>query len=129
MPSLDEIGLVVLEEKIFKILILSYYLAHPPSHPHGKGQGPSLSKLESPSPKDHLCKVWLKLTQGLWRRKQKCEKYSTTTSTLMMTTDNWQILIRKAQTWLRWAKNSLWYWYKYWSLKWNWCYQRCMSYS
>ena len=27
-----------------------------------------LKKLESPSPKDALCQVWLKLAQGFWRR-------------------------------------------------------------
>jgi hypothetical protein len=30
---------------------------------------PSLSKLESPSPKDDLCQVWIELAQWLWRRK------------------------------------------------------------
>ena len=28
----------------------------------------NLNKLESPSPKDALCQVWLKLTQWFWRR-------------------------------------------------------------
>ena len=33
-----------------------------------------LQKLEFPSPKDALCKVWLKLAQQFWRRRSKCEK-------------------------------------------------------
>ena len=28
-----------------------------------------MNKLESPSPKDDLCQVWLKLAQWLWRRR------------------------------------------------------------
>ena len=30
---------------------------------------PHLNKLESPSPKDALCQVWLKLAQWFWRRR------------------------------------------------------------
>ena len=44
---------------------------------------------EYPSPKDALCQVWLKLAQWFWRRRWKCEKFTTTT-------DNGQISIRKA---------------------------------
>ena len=60
-----------------------------------------LNKLESCSPKDAMCQVWLKLTQWFWRR-LKCEKFTTTTT---MMTDNGQILIRKThlRLWLRWA--------------------------
>jgi hypothetical protein len=29
----------------------------------------SLNKLESPSPKDDLCQVWLKFAQWFWRRR------------------------------------------------------------
>ena len=32
------------------------------------GCGPHLNKLESPSPKDVLCQVWLELAQLFWRR-------------------------------------------------------------
>ena len=45
-----------------------------------------LNKLESPSPKDALYQVWLKLAMWFWRRRQKCEKFTTT----MKTTDNGQ---------------------------------------
>ena len=63
-----------------------------------------LNKLESPSTKDALCQVWLKLVQGFFRW-LKCEKFMATPMKQMMptTTDNGQILIRKAH--LRWAKN------------------------
>ena len=37
--------------------------------PLGKGGALLLNKLESPSPKDALCKVWLKLAQWFWRRR------------------------------------------------------------
>ena len=67
MPSLVEIGPVVLEKKIFKfrqcILAISYYL------PLEKVGAFHLNKLESPSSKDALCQVWLKLAEWFWRRK------------------------------------------------------------
>ena len=50
------------------------------------------TKLESPSPKDALCQVWLTLTLWFWRRRWKCDKFTPTTTT----TDNGQILIGKA---------------------------------
>ena len=34
-----------------------------------------LFKLVSPSPKDTLCQVWLKLAQWFWRRRWKCEQF------------------------------------------------------
>ena len=37
--------------------------------PLGKGGAVHLNKLESPSPKDALCQVWLKLAQWFWRRR------------------------------------------------------------
>ena len=47
--------------------------------------------------------IWLKLVRWFSRKRWKCEKFITTTTT---TTDNGQILIRKAHLilWLRWAK-------------------------
>ena len=36
--------------------------------PSEKGGALHLNKLESPSPKDSLCQVWLKLAQWFWRR-------------------------------------------------------------
>mgnify|MGYP003691357863 CR=1 FL=1 len=56
-----------------------------------------LNKPEYPLPKDALCQVWLKLAQLFWRRRYKCEKFTTTTTTATTTTtDNGQILTRKA---------------------------------
>ena len=47
-------------------------------------------------------KFWLKLTEWFWRKRWKCEKFTTTTTT----TDNGHILIRKTllSLRLRWAK-------------------------
>ena len=36
--------------------------------PLEKGEALHLNKTESPSPKDALCQVWLKLAQWFWRR-------------------------------------------------------------
>ena len=41
-----------------------------------KGGALHLNKLESPSPKDALCQVWLKLAQWFWRKRWKCEKFT-----------------------------------------------------
>ena len=43
--------------------LFCYYL------PLEKGGALHLNKLESPSPKDALCQVWLKLAQWFWRRR------------------------------------------------------------
>ena len=51
-----------------------------------------ISPWKSPSPKDALCKVWLKLAQWFCRRRWKCEKF----------TDRWT----DGQTELRWAKRT-----------------------
>ena len=69
--SLIEIGPVVLEKKIFKFrqcnfaILLKYYL------PLEKGGAIHLNKLESPSPKNALCQVWLKLALWFWGRRKK----------------------------------------------------------
>ena len=63
-PSLVEIGSVVL--KIFKLRKCVFAISN--HLPLEKGGALFLSKLESPSPKDALCQVWLKLTQWFWRR-------------------------------------------------------------
>ena len=95
--SLVEIGQAVLEKKILKFVnVFSPFRNY---LPFGKDVALDLNKLESPSPKDTLCQVWLKLAQWFWRRRRKCENFT-------MTTDNGQIVIRKAHLslWLRWAK-------------------------
>jgi hypothetical protein len=70
-PSLIEFGLLVLEKKIFKnfqcIFTLSLLSLL------GEGQSPSVIHLESPSPKDDLWWVWLKLVLWFWRRSRKCK--------------------------------------------------------
>ena len=44
--------------------------------PLEKGRALHFNKLESPSPKNALCQVWLKLAQWFWRRRWKCEKFT-----------------------------------------------------
>ena len=63
MPSLVEIGSVVLDKKIFfnfvnLFSLFGNYL------PLEKGGALHLNKLESPSPKDALCQVWLNSPSG-----------------------------------------------------------------
>ena len=67
MPSLVENGPVVLERKIFKSCHL--FLLFPNYLPFRNGVGLHLNKLESPSPRDTLCHVWLKLALWFWRRR------------------------------------------------------------
>jgi hypothetical protein len=52
-----EFGLLVLEKNFFLNLLFRYYL------PLEKDYSFGLNKLESPSPKNDLCQVWLKLAQ------------------------------------------------------------------
>ena len=68
MPKLVEIGSVVLEKKIFYISSM-YFRYFCNNLPLEKGWVLHLNKLESPSPKDALCQVWLKLAQWSWRRR------------------------------------------------------------
>jgi hypothetical protein len=49
--------------KNFSVFLLFHY-----NLPLEKGYPLSLNKFESPSPKDNLCQVWLKLAQWFWRR-------------------------------------------------------------
>ena len=66
MPRLIEIGPVILERKIFKFCpsILLFRCNLPLEKPMALG----LNKSESPSPKDALSQVWLKLVKWFWRR-------------------------------------------------------------
>ena len=75
VPRLVEIGPVVLEKKILKFrkCVFSLFRNYLPLE---KGWALHLNKLESPSPKDALCQVWLKLAQWFWRRRWKCEKFT-----------------------------------------------------
>mgnify|MGYP003691692401 CR=1 FL=1 len=60
---LIEIGSVVLEKKIFKFCLCIFSIKH--YLPLEKGGALHLNKLQSPSPKDALCKVWLKLAHAV----------------------------------------------------------------
>ena len=44
--------------------------------PLEEGRALHLNKLESASPKDAFCQVWLKLALWFWRRRWKCEKFT-----------------------------------------------------
>ena len=73
--------LMIQERKIFKFVnVFSLFLNY---HPLVKGRALHLNKLESPSPKDALCQVWYKLAQWFWRRRWKCEKFTTMPTTTM----------------------------------------------
>ena len=74
VPSLVEIGSVVLRRRFFNFVnVFSLFRNYLPLE---KGGAHYLNKLESPSPKDALCQVWLKLAQWFWRRRWKCEKFT-----------------------------------------------------
>ena len=70
-----EIYPVDLEEEIFFNNFVHVFSLFHSYIPLEKGVALHLKKLESPSPKDALCQVWLKLAQ-FWRRSRKCEKFS-----------------------------------------------------
>ena len=58
---------MVLEKKIFNFAnVFSLFLNYLPLE---EGRALHLNKLKSPSPKDALCQVWLKLAQWFWRRR------------------------------------------------------------
>ena len=65
VPSLIEIGPVVLEKKIFKFRQCIFAISW--LSPLEKGMALYLNQLEFPSPKDALCQVWLKLAQWFWK--------------------------------------------------------------
>ena len=67
MPSLVEIGPVVMEKRILNVI--NVFFLFPNYIPLEKDRALHLKKLESPSPKDALCQVWLKLAQWFWRRR------------------------------------------------------------
>ena len=75
VPRLLKFGPVLLEKKIFFnfINVFSLFCNYLPSE---KGEALHLNKLESPSPRDTLCQVWLKLAQWFSRRRWKCEKFT-----------------------------------------------------
>ena len=106
VPNLVDIGSGEEDFKVCQYIITLLLLT-----PLGKEPSSSFEKkpkLESPSPKDALYQVWLKLAQWFWRRRRKCEKWMTTMLTTMLKTDNNQIVVRKAHLSLRfvWARKG-----------------------
>ena len=84
VPRLVEIVLVCSgEDDFLNFNVFSLFCNFLPLE---KGGALYLKKLESPSLKDVLCQVWLKLIQWFWRRRWKCEKCRTTTMTTKTTT-------------------------------------------
>jgi hypothetical protein len=65
---LTELGKLVLEKDFLKIFFSAFLLFHK-NLPLEKGYPLHMTKLESPSPKNDLCQVWLKLAQWFWRRR------------------------------------------------------------
>ena len=60
-----------------------------PNHlPFRKSVALHMYKLESSSPRDTLCQVWLKLAQWFWRR-WKCEKFTDGRTDRQTTDDRW----------------------------------------
>ena len=90
VPSLVEIGPVVLEKKIFKFRQCIFAICVIIS-PWKRAGALHLNKLESPSPKDALCQVWLKLAQWFRTRRWKSKRFTdrrTDGRTDSQTTDN-----------------------------------------
>ena len=89
VPSLVEIGSVVLKKKILKVgqCIFAISLLSP----LGNGQGPSFEQTWILITEDTLCQVWFKLAQWFSRRRWKCEKFTD------RWTDDGQHVIRKAR--------------------------------
>jgi hypothetical protein len=62
-----EFGLLVLEKKILKTFQCIFTILQ--LSPLREGLSPLFEqKFQSPSPKDDLCQIWLKLAQWFWRR-------------------------------------------------------------
>ena len=106
VPSLVEIGPLFWRRRFLNYLPLE------------KDGTLHLNKLESSTPKDALCQVWLKLVQSFWRSKMKIWKVYRQTD--RRTNDGWQV-IRKAHLsfQLRWAKKKQYNHYKVFSCEWK----------
>jgi hypothetical protein len=64
---LIDFGQLVLEKAIFKKRIQCIFFGYHP--PLERGNPHRLNEFKSPSSKDNLCQVWLKLAQWFWRRR------------------------------------------------------------
>ena len=67
VTSWVEIGSVFLKKEIFKFWQLIFAISQ--LSPFRKENAFHVNKLETPSPKDALCQIWLKLAQLFWRRR------------------------------------------------------------
>ena len=87
--------------------VVNLFLLFPNYLPFEKDLALHLNILESPSPGDTLCQVWLKLAQWSLRRRWKCEKFTDRRTDRQ--TDNGQQVIRTAHLsfQLRWAKEEM----------------------
>ena len=87
VPNLVEIGPVVWRRRFFNFVnVFSLFRNYLPFE---KGGALHLIKIESPSPKDALCQVWLKLAHWFWRRRWKCEKFTDRQTDRQTTDDRW----------------------------------------
>jgi hypothetical protein len=66
--TLRDHNLYKLKSALCHLLLLS---------PLGEGQSPSFDQFRTPSPKDDLCQIWLKLAQWFWRRSRKYKSLQT----------------------------------------------------
>jgi hypothetical protein len=82
--------------------IVSVFLLFCDYLPLEKSNPLQFNNLESPSPKDHLCQVWLKLAQWFWRRSRKCKSLPTDGRT----DGRRAIRIAHLSFQLRWAKKN-----------------------
>ena len=71
--------------------------------PKGKDVALHLNELESPSPKDALCHIWLKLAQWFWRKSRNCKKGRTNRQTPNAT---WSKKLTDFSFQLKWAKKE-----------------------
>jgi hypothetical protein len=89
-----------LKKKLSVFLLFCYYL------PLEKGNPLHLNNLESPTPKNDLCQVWLKLAQWFRRRSRKCKSLQADGRTDGRTGGRWTTGDQKSSIELsiRWAK-------------------------
>ena len=96
VPSLVKIGPEVLEKKIFKIR--QFFFAISLLSPLWKGRELHLNNL-SPNTQEYFVPSLVKIGQWFWRRRYKCEKFTTTqtttTTTTTTTTDNGKLWSEK----------------------------------
>ena len=103
-------NIINLIKRIFLISWM-YFLLFRNYLPLEKGRALHLNKLESPSPKEALCQVWLKSAQWFWDEDENLKSLQTDGRTDRQT-DGWKV-IRKAHLsfQLRWAnKNEIVFW-------------------